>query len=95
MEHRISELELIGNYAVNYDNMTDENANQLIKEWIIAEEAQLTLKKAYMSEFKKIMPSADVIRYFQIENRLQSVRNFEISELIPLAQPAPMKAESK
>ena len=95
MEHRIAELELIRDYAVNYGNMTDENANELITKWVAAEDSQLTLKKAYMSEFKKIMPSADVIRYFQIENRLQTIRNFETSELIPLAQPAPMKAETK
>jgi len=95
MEHRIAELELIKDYAVNYGNMTDEAANELIKKWIIAEEGQLTLKKAYMSEFKKIMPSADVIRYFQIENRLQKAKELEISSLIPLAQPAMGKIEEK
>ena len=95
MEYRVKELELIQNYAVHYTNMTDENANKLITEWASIEDDQLTLKKAYMSEFKKVMPSSDVIRYFQVENRLQMMNELKISSLIPLAIPQPMSVEAK
>jgi len=95
MKYRIEELKLIHDYAVDYDKMTDENANKLITQWVSIEESQLTLKKAYISEFKKIMPSSDVIRYFQIENRLQNIKELETSSMIPLAQEAPKKAEAK
>ena len=95
MKHRMSELNLIANYAATYNNMTDENANELIKEWVTAEEAALVLKKDYMAKFKKIMSSADVIRYFQIENRLQIMREAQTSSLIPLAQPTAAQAGIK
>jgi len=95
MKHRISELKLIRDYAVAYNNMTDENANKVIIEWVSVEEAELVLKKDYVAKFKKIMPSADVIRYFQIENRLQLLREVQTTGLIPLAQPAPVQPESK
>lgn len=95
MKHRISELELIRDYAVSYNNMTDENANKIIVEWATVEDAELVLKKNYVAKFKKIMPSADVIRYFQIENRLQLLREAQTASLIPLAQPAPMQPEVK
>lgn len=95
MKHRISELELIRNYAVDYNNMTDKNANKIITQWVSIEEAQIVLKKNYMAKFKKVMPSADVIRYFQIENRLQLLREAQTSSLIPLAQPAPSEPEIK
>ena len=89
MKHRITELELIGNYAINYANMTDDNANKIIVQWATVEEAELVLKKDYVAKFKKVMSSADVIRYFQIENRLQLLREAQKASLIPLAQPAP------
>jgi len=91
MKHRLSELNLIKNYALSYDNMSDKNANTLITQWLTVEEAEIVLKKEYMAKFKKIMPSADVIRYFQIENRLQLIKEVQTSSLIPLAQPAPLQ----
>jgi len=95
MKHRISELKLIQDYAVKFNDMTDENANKVITEWITVEEAELVLKKDYVAKFKKVMPSADVIRYFQIENRLQLMSEVQKSNLIPLAQPAPIKIDIK
>ncbi len=88
MRHRLTELKLIEEYATNYNNLTDDKANELLKVWVIAEDAALVLKKDYIAKFKKIMPSADVIRYFQIENRLQLLREVVKAKLIPLAQPA-------
>lgn len=93
MKHRIAELKLIKGYAVNYLNMTDDNANKIITEWVSHEEAEMVLKKDYIAKFKKVMPSADVIRYFQIENRLQIMREAQTASLIPLAQPAPAQAK--
>jgi len=91
MKHRLQELKLIKDYAVAYDNMTDDKANKIIVEWATLEEAELVLKKDYAAKFKKIMPSASVIRYFQIENRLQLLNEVKATNLIPLAQPAPVK----
>ena len=88
MKHRMNELQLIVNYASKYENMTDENSDKLIAEWLRVEEAEMILKKEYVSKFKKIMPSADVIRYFQIENRIQLENEIEKAYLIPLARPA-------
>ena len=91
MKHRIAELTLIANYAKSINNLNDDNANKLIVEWATVEDAELVLKKNYMSKFKAVMPSADVIRYFQIENRLQLLREVQTSSVIPLAIPAVVK----
>ena len=48
---------------------------------------ELALKKEYIEKFKKVMPSADVIRYFQIENRLQLGLEMRRASQIPLAMP--------
>ena len=93
MKQRIEELKLIKEYATSYTNLTDENANKLITTWAITEDAQLVLKKNYIAKFKAIMPSADVIRYFQIENRLQLLREVQTSSAIPLAIPTAATAQ--
>ena len=88
MKHRMTELELINNYALNFNNMTDENANKIITQWATVEDAERVLKKDYMAKFKKVMPSVDVIRYFQIENRLQLMKELQTASVLPLAQPS-------
>ena len=87
MKQRIGELTLISNYAKDHKNMTNENSDKLITEWLTVEETELALKKEYMAKFKKVMPSADVIRYFQIENRIQLANEANRAKAIPLATP--------
>lgn len=95
MKHRIDTLTLISNYAKSYNDMTNENADKLITEWLSVGDAQIALKKEYMGKFKKVMPSVDVIRYFQIENRLQLLREVKTSSKIPLAMPSSVQTDMK
>jgi len=95
MKQRVEELQLIQTYAKNYGNLTDDKADELIKTWVSSQDTGLVLQKNYMAKFKKIMPSSDVIRYFQIEHRLQIAREAQISSVVPLAMPAPAPLEAK
>ena len=95
MKHRITELKLIRDYAMSFNDMNDDNANKIIVEWVSVEENQMVLKKDYIAKFKKVMNSAQVIRYFQIENRLQLMQEVQTTSLIPLAQPVPIKIDMK
>jgi hypothetical protein len=87
MEHRLNEMKLIGAYAKDYLDMNDANADKLLNEWTNDQEAEVALKKEYIEKFKKVMPAAAVIRYFQIENHLGLLRKLEISSKIPMAIP--------
>jgi len=95
IETQMAEMALIANYAKDHKNMTNENSDKLIVEWLAVEETKLALKKEYMVKFKKVMPSSAVIRYFQIENRLQILRKAKAASQIPLAAPAAVKVETK
>lgn len=87
LKQRLGELTLISNYAKTHKDMTNENSDKLLIEWTTVEAAELALKKEYIEKFKKVMPSSDVIRYFQIENRLQLGLEMRRASQIPLAMP--------
>jgi hypothetical protein len=87
-KQHMGEMELIADYAKNFKKMTDETSDKIIIKWMEVEEAELALKKEYILKFRKILPSADVIRYFQIENKIQALREAKTVSMIPLAQPA-------
>ncbi len=95
IETRMAEMALIANYAKEYKNMTNENSDKLLVEWLTVEETKLALKKEFIIKFKKVMPSSAVIRYFQIENRIQILRKAKAASKIPLAKPGVAKVEAQ
>jgi iron-sulfur cluster repair protein YtfE (RIC family) len=80
-------LSVIVQYAKNYKNLDNATANELMKKWFKIKEDALALQKEYAKKFGKILSPAEVIRYMQIENRFHILREAEIAELVPLAQP--------
>ena len=93
MERSMKHIGLISNYAANYKQMTNETSDQLIIKWAELEEAELKLKKEYILKFRKFLPSAEVMRYFQIENRFNILRKAKIMKMIPLATPPALSAD--
>jgi hypothetical protein len=89
MELQVKEVELISDYAKHYDEMTDDRANEIIEKAITLEKKALKLKVHFVEKFKKILTSAEVIRYFQIEKRFKLLKEAKVAEAIPLAIPNP------
>ena len=89
MELQVKEVELISDYAKHYDEMTDDRANEIIEKAIDLEKKALKLKVHFVEKFKKILTSAEVIRYFQIEKRFKLLKEAKVAEAIPLAIPNP------
>ena len=85
-------VKVITDYAASYDTMSDATAEQLIKDTLGYQEDLLNLRQGYYKKFKKTVPAAKVARFYQIENKLDSITNFQLARQIPLV---PQKAESK
>ena len=75
---------LIEVYAENYDNMTDEIAKKLLDEHSSIEESRLKLQDAYLPKFRQILPDIKVVRYYQIENKINAALMYEIAARVPL-----------
>lgn len=75
---------LIRVYAENFDNMNDEIAKQLLDEHSSIEESKLKLRDAYLPKFRKILPDIKVVRYYQIENKINAALMYEIAANVPL-----------
>ncbi len=77
---------LVMEYADNYDGLTDAVADKLVTEFVKIEKARASLKAKYLPKFKKILPARKVVRFYQIENKLDVVILNELAEGIPLAR---------
>jgi len=79
-------ITLITTYADNYQNLTDKAADKLLTEFVRIEEERARLKAQYLPKFKKVLPPKKVVRFYQIENKLDTALLAEMGQAIPLAR---------
>jgi hypothetical protein len=77
---------LIDDYTKSYKTMTDGAAKRLLDELISIESTRLQLKKDYLPKFRQVLSEKMVARYYQLENKIYAVVNYELAGLIPLVE---------
>jgi hypothetical protein len=76
----------IKDFAKNYENMSDEKANELWVNFMGYQQDLLKLKKGYYKKFKKILPAAKAARFFQAENKIETLINAQLALEIPMIE---------
>jgi hypothetical protein len=77
-------IKLIKDYAAAYATMTDKDAKKLLDEFMTIEGLRLKVRQAYLPKFRKVLPEKKVARYYQIENKIFALVNYELAKDIPL-----------
>ncbi len=75
---------LIEDYAKNYETMTDPQATAMLKEFLKIQKDEVSIKTAWVSKFEKILPAKSVVRFYQIENKLDLIVRTSVAAEIPL-----------
>jgi hypothetical protein len=79
-------LKLITDYANSYNTtLTDEQAAGLLKEFLEIQKETLKIKEQYAPRFSAILPAKSVLRFYQIENKLDAMLMKSIAAQVPLA----------
>ena len=77
---------LVEDFAVNYNDLSNAKAQEIINKWQLIQQSELDLKKDYVSEFTRVITPKQTMRYYQIENKLDTMVDYELIKAIPLAQ---------
>ncbi|MGZ6230479.1 MAG: hypothetical protein ACXWMO_06915 [Syntrophales bacterium] len=77
---------LVAEYAENYQTMTDAMAKKLLDDFMRIESDRLKLKNEYLPMFRKVLSEKKVARYYQLENKIDAVVNYEVAKVIPLVK---------
>ena len=82
------DVALISDFAKHYvyESLTNKRAEEMLKEWMSIKKQTVKLQEKYAKKFRKVLPEKKVLRYFQIENKLDLIIDSEISAQIPLAR---------
>ena len=85
---RVRTAKLIKDFSDAYEKMTNETAKKLMDEYITIETLGPKLRQTYLPKFRKVLPEVKVVRYYQIENKINAVLIYELAKNIPLVKTA-------
>lgn len=77
--------DLLGLYASSYESMTDDAAREILKDWFSLQDDEVALTRKYAKQLEKVLPPAKVIRFVQVENRVDMLLQLNAVTNIPLA----------
>ena len=80
------EIALITMYAEHYQDMTDQKAQELLDQFLAVDDEALKVRRAHVKKFLKVLPAKRVARYFQVENKLDAIVNYDLARGIPLVK---------
>lgn len=76
-------IQAIKRYAQEWKTMTDADAKNLAEKSFELETRRTNLKKEYFAEFSGVLPGMVVMRFFQLEHRMDLLVNFRIASELP------------
>jgi hypothetical protein len=81
---RTRTLRLIDNYAEAYEKMTSDTAKKLLEEYMTIENLWPKLRQTYLPRFREALPDVKVVRYYQLENKINAALIYGLAGKIPL-----------
>jgi polyhydroxyalkanoate synthesis regulator phasin len=78
-------MKMLTDFRDNFDGLSEEQAKALVDEYFKIQKEELRLNEKYLREFRKILSQKKTLRYFQIENKLDAIIDYDLSQVIPLA----------
>jgi hypothetical protein len=77
-------LNVIGDYAANFAALEDDKALELMDRYLLVERDRADVRRRYIQAFSDALPGRKVARFYQIENKIDALRRFELAATIPV-----------
>jgi hypothetical protein len=79
-------IELIKDYAVAYDTLTNEGASDIATRWFKMQDDKLKLRKSYFKKIEKALSTGVAARFIQVDHQLGLFVDLEIAADMPLIE---------
>jgi enamine deaminase RidA (YjgF/YER057c/UK114 family) len=77
---------VIQDYTANFSNLSNDKAMKLVDDYLAVEADRVKVKRAYVDEFTKALPGRKVVRFYQIENKMDAVIRYDLAAAIPVME---------
>jgi len=79
-------VSIIKDYLDRYDALTDQQANQLAQDVFDVDQKTLDLRARCFGALEKVMPAKTIVRWLQLERRLQLLVDAQLAKDLPVIQ---------
>ena len=79
-------VKIITDYAAEQENLSDKLAKSMVDDWFKVQNDLLKLKKSYLRKFRRVLEPKTVMRFYQIDNKLDVIANVRLAQGIPLVE---------
>jgi hypothetical protein len=76
---------LVADFLAGAASLTDAQAKAMVEDALQIEEGKLRLRRTYLGRMAKAIASRKLVRFYQIDNKLDAVVRADVSKQIPLA----------
>ena len=77
-------IDLLNEYFASYETLTDKEALALLDKHLDWQHDVLKIRSTYAKKMRKVLPGRTVARFFQIENKMDLIVEYELAGEIPL-----------
>jgi len=88
-------IAMVKDYAENYENMTDEKAGEIVKNWFGQQKDRLSLLEKTAKKVAKATDSVIAARFIQVENAVNMLVDLQIASELPLFVEGPATEETE
>jgi len=77
-------VKVIEDYTASFHDLSNDKAMKLADDWLSAEGDRVKVRRTYLEEFAKVLPGRKVVRFYQIENKMDAVLRYDLAAEIPV-----------
>ena len=82
-------MEMLKQFARNYENMTDEAAHSIAKQSFDIQRERMQRRERYYEKFAEALDPVLAARFIQVDGQVSTLLDFELMKATPLIVPPP------
>ncbi len=79
-------LRVIEDYKRTFGSTTDDEARKLIDDYLAIQRDRVALRRSYVEPFAEALSGRKLMRFYQIENKIDAVMRYELAASIPVIE---------
>jgi hypothetical protein len=79
-------VQVIQDYTASFNDLSNEKAMKLADDWLSAEGDRVKVRRTYLDQFGKVLPGKKVVRFYQLENKMDAVLRYDLAGRIPVVE---------
>jgi hypothetical protein len=77
---------VVEEYAASFATLTDAQAAKLVNDYLAIERDRADVRRAFLDPISQALPGKKVMRFYQIENKVDAVLRYQLAATIPVVE---------